>query len=323
MEELQVAVGVIADAAGKFLIARRRKSVRQGGLWEFPGGKQDAGESILAALRRELREELGIDVARASPLIKIRHRYPDFAVRLHVFRIEGFSGRVAGREGQEIRWVDESDLPNFDFPTANLRIIAAIRLPAIWPILNDDFAVPESLELRFHELAAGGLKWIQIRCKKVSRERLVSSVGPLCARARHLGFKLVVNSEPEIVKQVDIAGVHIDSRLLRGYQKRPLSTDFWIGASCHHLEELRHAQRLGLDYAFLSPVLPTTTHPGIMPLGWNRFASLVDQVNIPIYALGGMKPDDLQRARDHGGQGIAGVSAFTSIGIRADPLTRR
>jgi 8-oxo-dGTP diphosphatase len=64
----------------------------------------------------------------------------------------------------------------------------------------------------------------------------------------------------------------------------------------------------------LSPVLPTSSHPGIEPLGWDRFAALADQVSIPVYALGGMKPDDWLRARDRGGQGIAGISAFTGTG---------
>ncbi|MGH8556803.1 MAG: Nudix family hydrolase [Methylococcales bacterium] len=311
MEELQVAVGVVADSSGKILLSRRHLSSHQGGLWEFPGGKIETGESILAALRRELKEELAIDAPSASPLIRIRHRYPDFAVLLHVYRIERYSGDAVGREGQEIRWVDERDLCYFDFPEANLPIISAIRLPAIWPILNDDFEDPGTLDRRFHQWVARGLRNIQIRSKSKSTEEFADAVGPLCAEARRLGIQVVLNSEAGIVKEVDAAGIHLSSRLLLEASARPLPRELWVGASCHNLEELLHARQLGLDYAFLSPVLLTTSHPEIEPLGWKRFESLVNQASIPVYALGGMTADDLQLARDHGAQGIAGISAFS------------
>ncbi|MGH8549135.1 MAG: Nudix family hydrolase [Methylococcales bacterium] len=306
----RVALGVVADLSGKILLARRPESAYQGGLWEFPGGKLEAGESVLAALRRELSEELGIDAGRASPLIRIRHRYPDLSVVLHVFRIDGFSGHAVGREKQQIRWVEPCDLCRFDFPEANLPIISAIRLPAIWPIMNDDFADPGRLESRFHEWVAGGVTSMQIRCKQASSAHFADSVKPLCAMARRLGIKVVLNSEPGIVQGLGAAGVHLNSRLLLQIRTRPVVKDYWIGASCHNLEELLHAQQTGLDYAFLSPVYATSSHPGREPLGWERFAAWVDQVNIPVYALGGMTPDDLEPARAHGAQGIAGISAF-------------
>lgn len=310
MKQIQVAVGVVADSSEKILLARRPESARQGGLWEFPGGKLEPGESVLTALRRELGEELGIEAGRASPLIRIRHRYTDLSVVLNVFRIEGFSGRAVGREGQEIRWVEECDLPLFDFPEANLPIISAIRLPAVWPILNDDFADPGRLERRFQEWVAGGVTNLQIRCKQASASQFADSVRPLCEMAANLGIKVVLNCDPGIVEQVGGAGVHLSSRLLWQLSTRPLAKEYWIGASCHNPKELLHAQQIGLDYAFLSPVHATSSHPGFEPLGWERFASWVDQINIPVYALGGLTPHDLELARDHGAQGIAGIGAF-------------
>jgi 8-oxo-dGTP diphosphatase len=310
MKEIQVAVGVVADASGKILLSRRHESAHQGGLWEFPGGKVEDGETVRAALHRELEEELGIAVLNAAPLIRIRHRYPEFPVVLNVWRVEGFAGRAVGLEGQEIRWADQSELLRLDFPEANLPIINAVRLPAVWPILNDDHADPERLAHRFQELVASGVKNFQIRCNRAAPARFLESVRPLCMEAEFLGLRVILNSEPEILKRATAAGVHLNSGLLRQLKTRPLDRDVWVGASCHNLEELRHAEQLVLDYAFLSPVCTTASHPGAKPLGWEGFASLVDQVNIPVYALGGMKLDDLDRARDHGAQGIAGISAF-------------
>ncbi|MCI0668263.1 MAG: Nudix family hydrolase [Methylococcaceae bacterium] len=310
MKRIQVAVGVVADSSGKILIARRLESAHQGGMWEFPGGKIKPGEPVLTALRRELGEELGIEAGRAWPLIRIRHRYPDLSVVLHVFRVEDFSGQALGREGQETRWVDARDLCRFAFPEANLPIISAIRLPAIWPILNEDSADAGRLARRFREWVAHGVTNLQIRCKQASAAHFANAVRPLCEMAASRGIQVVLNGEPGIVERVGGAGVHLSSRFLWQLSTRPLTTDYWVGASCHNLKDLLHAQQIGLDYAFLSPVQATSSHPDLEPLEWERFASWVDRIKIPVYALGGLTPSDLGLARSHGAQGIAGISAF-------------
>lgn len=130
-ELVHVAVGVIRDSQGKLLIARRHENSHQGGLWEFPGGKVEAGESVLAALRRELEEELAIDLLAARALLKVEHDYGDKAVLLDVWLVQRFSGQAVGREGQPLRWVAPDALADFDFPAANHPIVQACQaLPA-------------------------------------------------------------------------------------------------------------------------------------------------------------------------------------------------
>ena len=87
--------------------------------------------------------------------------------------------------------------------------------------------------------------------------------------------------------------------------------EYWVSASCHNLTELRHAQRIGIDFVVLAPVLPTLTHPDKEPMGWQEFAELVSQVNIPVYALGGLTEADLEIAQAAGAQGIAAIRAFS------------
>ncbi|MCB1631662.1 MAG: 8-oxo-dGTP diphosphatase MutT [Pseudomonadales bacterium] len=123
---LRVAVGVIGNAAGEVLVALRHAHLHQGGLWEFPGGKIADGESVEAALARELHEELGIRVESAQPLLTVRHAYPDRSVELHVWRVTAFAGDVRGREGQPLRWVAVHHLDPFDFPAADRPIIEAL-----------------------------------------------------------------------------------------------------------------------------------------------------------------------------------------------------
>ena len=312
MKAFEVAVGVVSDPDGRILISRRHQVAHQGGLWEFPGGKVEPGEALSEALQREFREEVGIEVKRALPLIRVRHRYPDLAVVLHVFRVENYSGQALGLEGQEVRWVDPCELAKYEFPEANLPILDAIRLPDYWPILNQDVADSTFLWSAFEELVTRGFRAMQIRCKKTAPGRLAEILGPLCKEARRHGIQLVVNGDPALAIQVQAAGVHLSAARLLESKSRFLSKSHWVGASCHTLEELGLAQSLGVDYAFLSPVFATDSHPESKPIGWDEFAFCVDQVNIPVYALGGMKLEYLPLARGHGARGIAGVSAFVS-----------
>jgi 8-oxo-dGTP diphosphatase len=126
-KRVHVAVGVISDGGTGILVARRAQSAHQGGLWEFPGGKVEAGETVQAALHRELLEELAIEVRNCEPLLTIEHDYPDKSVLLDVWWIDAFDGEPQGREGQPLQWVDAAELCGLEFPEANVPIIAAIE----------------------------------------------------------------------------------------------------------------------------------------------------------------------------------------------------
>ncbi len=127
MALVHVAVGVILNQDRQILIARRAVDSHQGGLWEFPGGKVEPGETLAQALSRELREELGIDVGKHSPLLQVRHDYGDKEVLLDVCTVWEFAGEAAGMEGQALQWVKAEALANFAFPAANAPIVAAVQ----------------------------------------------------------------------------------------------------------------------------------------------------------------------------------------------------
>jgi 8-oxo-dGTP diphosphatase len=125
MDRLHVAVGVILNHQGEILISQRHLDSHQGGLWEFPGGKVEAGESVQQALGRELREELGIRISGARALLEVQHDYPDKQVLLDVWLIDHFSGEAKGREGQPLHWCRPCALVDFEFPEANHPIVEA------------------------------------------------------------------------------------------------------------------------------------------------------------------------------------------------------
>ena len=126
MSVVHVAVGVIVDSAHNVLITRRAQSAHQGGLWEFPGGKVEAGESLLAALTRELQEELGIVIGRTSALLEIHHDYGDKQVLLDVHVVWDYSGEARSLENQPMAWVSPQALTQYAFPAANVAIVTAL-----------------------------------------------------------------------------------------------------------------------------------------------------------------------------------------------------
>ena len=126
MKQVLVAVGIILRHNQTF-VTLRSDDKHQGGKWEFPGGKVEAGETLLTALRRELNEEVGITVNQTKPLMTIEHDYGDKCVRLNVHVVSNFNGQAHGAEGQPSEWVSIDELDNYDFPAANVEIISAIK----------------------------------------------------------------------------------------------------------------------------------------------------------------------------------------------------
>jgi 8-oxo-dGTP diphosphatase len=126
-----VVAAAIYDGRGRVLIAQRPAGKHLAGRWEFPGGKVASGESEAAALARELREELGIEVAAARPFMRLAHRYTDHEVELSLWVVERFSGTPGSLDGQPLKWVAPAQLSHEDILEADQPFIAALKcLPA-------------------------------------------------------------------------------------------------------------------------------------------------------------------------------------------------
>jgi 8-oxo-dGTP diphosphatase len=301
---------VLANAGGEILVARRFDHAHQGGLWEFPGGKLEPGESPRAGLVRELEEELGIRVRATRPLIRVRHDYPERDVLLDVWRVSDWQGEVRGREGQELRWTPAEALTELEMPAADVAVVTAVRLPPSYLI------TPEPGDDRTAFLAAlgasirAGVRFVSLRAKHLPPSELLSLCRQAAEICRAAGARLLLNADAGLLDQSGADGIHLDSRRLLAADARPVPAEAWLAVSCHDARELAHAAGIGADFAVLSPVAATATHPGARPLGWRRFQQLVEDVNLPVYALGGVSAADLDAAWAHGGQGIAAVRAL-------------
>lgn len=309
-KRLHVAVGVLCDQQGKVLLSQRTSKKTYAGVWEFPGGKVEPGESMEEALDREFSEELGLRVRQAYPLIRINHDYPEYPVLLDVWRVTEYDGKPKGLEGQSIRWVEVDNLEAQDLLPANQPIVRAIQLPPLYAIIDGDHTAQNLVLERMAASLSGGTRLFQLRAHTLPE----GEYGQLTERVLTLAQKndalLLLNSAPQQVIKFGAHGLHLSSRRLLALANRPLSNDYSVAASCHNLAELEHAERIGIDFAVLSPVRFTPTHPQASPLGWDKFKQLCEIAKFPVYALGGMNSDDISKANKNGAQGLAMISGL-------------
>jgi len=306
-----VAAAIVRD--GKVLLARRHDDAHQGGLWEFPGGKVERGEDARAALARELDEELGITLESARPLIAVPHDYSDKSILLDVWLVDGFSGEPHGREGQPLTWVLADDLQQHDFPKANLPVITAVQLPAHYLITPDPVKEGRQFFSRLEASLQAGVRLVQLRAKTLTADDYRALALEVKAMCHQFGTALLLNGTAEMVLEVGADGLHLSGSALSSLNSRPLAHDYKLSASCHDAVELKRACDLGFDFAVLSPVMPTNTHPGAATLGWQQFEQLLKTVPMPVYALGGMALADLTTAQRAGAQGISAISALWGL----------
>ncbi len=312
---VHVAVAVIVNQRDEVCISLRHNDAHQGGLWEFPGGKVEPDETAGQALVREIREELDLEIQNSRPLITVNHQYHDKSVKLQVFKILSYSGEAKGAEGQDVKWVHVSQLSRYPFPEANLPIINAIQLPDKY-LITGKFSSVDDFKNKLNNALGRGIKLVQLRLKEGSVDNpddlklLVEYTAESCKRS---AAKLMLNLHDTYRESLDLdaieyAGFHADSKMLNSMTQAVAGQLF--SASCHNSEELKQAMRFNADFVVLSPVQKTSSHPDMDAMGWQKFSELIENVPLPVFALGGVSEKDIERAWQQGAQGISAISAL-------------
>lgn len=300
---VRVAAAVILRGDDAVLLAQRPAGKAYAGYWEFPGGKLEPLETPAHALARELHEELGITVGRASPWFVQEFVYPHAHVELNFFRVFEFSGELTSHDGQAFAWQDPQRIEVGPLLPANTRVLAALVLPSIYGITCASDMGVDSFIARARVALEQGLRLIQVREPDLGLNERDALVRELVRLASVHGARVLLNGSADDARRLDCSGVHWTARTLNAATSRP--RDLMVGASCHSREELARAAELDVDFAVLGPVLATPTHPYATPLGFDGFAELIEKVRVPVFALGGLRPDDMARAIEHGAHGIA------------------
>jgi len=311
---IDVAVGVIVRPDGQVLLGSRPDGKPWPGWWELPGGKIEPGETVHAALARELDEEIGIRVTRATPWVVHVHAYPKSTVRLHFCRVSGWEGEPHGRENQALCWMPPSEaLTRKDLLPATYPPLRWLQLPERYVI--SAIGSPDGLDdwlARLDASLATGVRLVQWREPAwpdgPDAPDLHDIMQRTLARCRASKARLLVNSVHPRTWWREADGVHLRAADAAARDARPnIGPGGWVGVSAHDAKQLTKARTLNADFAVLGAVCATPSHPGQPGMGWTRFSKLANEAGLPVYALGGQSPDTLDQARRHGAHGIAAI----------------
>ena len=304
---VDVAVGILIRPDGRLLLASRPEGKPYAGYWEFPGGKLEPGETVAHALKRELHEELGVDVGSVHPWVVRVFDYPHALVRLHFCRVFEWSGELHARERQRFGFFALDSLPAPLLP-ATVPVLRGLELPPVYGISAAGILGIDAFLRRLGDSLARGLRLVQLREPDLSsrggRSALRSN-----ARADALRRSAAAREQPSSASAV---GGSRWSPSDIGMRWRPSASgrpNDGSGASVHDEKELARAGELGLDFAVLGPVQVTASHPGQSPLGWTEFERIAAGTSLPVYAIGGLDGEALPLAMACGAHGVALLSA--------------
>lgn len=306
---IEVVAGVL-HRDGRVLIAKRPAHKRHGGLWEFPGGKIESGEDAHMALVRELREELGIEIAASAPLVSVR----DGHIALHARRVEVFAGEPQALEHDQVVWAQPRELLRFAMPPVDRPVRARLACGPRWLITPEPEAsnceawlsrwlpalrLPEPPDL------------ISVRTKSLGETERAHFAAQALAAARRVSSTVILlrHTDHPISELHGFDGAHFSQSAARACtQRRPAAQ--LLAISTHDSDELDHAERIGADLVCLGPVHSTASHPEATPMGWPAFAALTRNRALPVYALGGVAIDQLPLAQQQGAHGIAAIRSW-------------
>ena len=308
MKRHQISLGIIKNSLGQILLAERPSGKHLSGYWEFPGGKVESGESFKMTLRRELLEEIDINVEAVKKIFEYRYRYPDRELHFQVFEVLKYSNEVKALESQNFQWVNECDIHKQKLPPANIALMNALKLPDLYMITYYR-ANKEELYAYVKSQLLAGVSLVQFRAPQLNKSQYITQAVELCNLCDEYGGKLISNCELSWVDEIQPHGVHLSSARLQEASQHS-DSGYYFSASCHDEREIMLANQLNVDCVLVGAVNVTRSHPDNLALGWNNFQRLCGLANIPVYALGGLVKDDLMRAKLSGAQGVAGIRLF-------------
>ncbi len=293
---IDVSIGILLHK-NKVLIGWREASQHQGNKHEFPGGKVEHNESPVDACRREIYEEVGVGIKEWHVFDQVTHEYDDVIVKLHLFHAF-VPDELLALIHQPWSWFGRDQLKNLNFPKANDAILQRLSWPHYIKIseLPPNFSSDRLQYWRSQDAVQQNIKQVLEHMSEAQLSALIINQD----QWQRLDHNL----------QEQIKTIHLKQHQLMQLKQGDLVVSKRYIAACHDLVAINHAHKLGCDAVFISPVQPTPTHPEAVTLGWDGLAQMAQHSHIPVFALGGLHPDDLEQAVKHGAYGVAGIRNF-------------
>jgi len=304
---MHVMAGLLIDGNGRVLLAERPPGKHLAGFWEFPGGKLELGELPIDALARELREELGIELQSAQPLIRVPWTYDDRRLVLDAWRVDGWLGTPQSLEGQALQWCLPMAIDPEIMTPADRPILQALRLPAIYAVTPAEVAFDQrdALLERIHEAIGSGVRLLQLHLPLWPIEAVRELARDLLPAARAKDVQLVLDGDIEGARMLGI-GVQLNSEQCVSLTERPLPWRQLVGVSCHDAFQLAKATHMRADVATLPlSIANELGSRSDATMAWTYFQSLTEEASIPVYAAGDAGSLDPNQANRSGAQGIA------------------
>lgn len=297
---VDVAIAILLHKS-KVLVGWRQANQHQGNKHEFPGGKVEQGETPEQACRREIYEEVGIGLKDWHMFDMIQHEYDDIIVNLHLFHAY-VPDELLNQIHQPWAWYHRDQLASLNFPKANVVILQRLIWSHLIKINDQIDALPQSNAQLYWRVQTGEIEKIEQQLRALND-----------AQRQKLILNIDLWRELNITLQAEIDTIHLKQSQLMGLNKGELVIGKRFIAACHDAVSLQHAHHIGCDAVFLSPVNVTETHPNAKVLGWDDFAELAKDSDIPVFALGGVAPENLEQAQKQHAYGLAGIRQFSSI----------
>ncbi len=305
-KRIYATAGIIRDEHDKILLSKRKKNKFMAGYLELPGGKINQNETEQDGLIRELAEELAIQVINMKFRLKIQHNYPSQIVDITIFDVLSYKHKIDAKEGQLLFWLPVDTAYKYQLLPTMKRVITSLKLTPYYWITPEIFSLSQ-LEIQLKK----GIRLVQLRIKthfSSVQKKLLMHAQILCKSYQAaLLLNTAKNTEMDLT-QLD--GIHLSTKKLMSLKARPISEKKILGASVHNQREITQAARISADFALLSPILKTTSHPKSTPLGWQKAQDLIKKAKLPIYLLGGLDINAIDKARSIGAYGISSVSKW-------------
>ena len=300
--EINVSVAVLINADYQVLLAQRPPLKPWEGWWEFPGGKIEKDETPVDAMYREIYEEIGVKVTQFTKWVTRKYSYGGNDVTLHFFKVHKWEGEITSREKQKLVWTYLQKPNVAPILSANQFIQKGFDLPKYYAITNLSEISKKVFLNRLQKKINNGLEMVQVREKNISFNEFKIFSKEVIKICKPKNVKVIINSDANLACEIKADGVHLTSKELLSIKIKP--KNLIVSASCHSHEEINIAEKLNLNFIVLSAVKKTLSHPDMRPIGWDKFQKMVNKVNIPIYALGGLGTKDYEVALDNGAIGI-------------------